>query len=192
MYLKNSVFWEVTPCGPCKSRCFGDHSASIIMVTRIGELGTTLAVTSNRHTLRRNTKYLRLIIRANVVPSLPILVTRMMEALSSSERSVLTRTAQRNIPEDTVLHSHRHENLKFYMYLHCTQHSFWQDIFSEIVLYHTFSVPHNLHCLSFQHFCFLFGTSGDCTSSLISTSLIVPTLRGFRHSLQTSDLTCMI
>jgi hypothetical protein len=31
-------------------------SASFIRVTRIGELGTTLAVTSNRHTLRRNTK----------------------------------------------------------------------------------------------------------------------------------------
>jgi hypothetical protein len=32
-------------------------SASFIKVTRIGELGTTLAVTSNRRTLRRNTKY---------------------------------------------------------------------------------------------------------------------------------------
>jgi hypothetical protein len=30
--------------------------ASFIRVTRIGELGTTLAVTSNRRTLRRNTK----------------------------------------------------------------------------------------------------------------------------------------
>jgi hypothetical protein len=30
--------------------------ASFIMVTRIGELGTTLAVTSNRLTLRRNNK----------------------------------------------------------------------------------------------------------------------------------------
>jgi hypothetical protein len=29
--------------------------ASFIRVTRIGELGTTLAVTSNRRTLRRNT-----------------------------------------------------------------------------------------------------------------------------------------
>jgi hypothetical protein len=29
-------------------------SASFIWVTRIGELGTTLAVTSNRRTLRRN------------------------------------------------------------------------------------------------------------------------------------------
>jgi hypothetical protein len=31
-------------------------SASFIRVTRIGELGTTLAVTSNRRTLRRITK----------------------------------------------------------------------------------------------------------------------------------------
>jgi hypothetical protein len=31
-------------------------SASFITVTRIGVLGTTLAVTSNRPTLRRNTK----------------------------------------------------------------------------------------------------------------------------------------
>jgi hypothetical protein len=31
-------------------------SVSFIRVTRIGELGTTLAVTSNRHTLQRNTK----------------------------------------------------------------------------------------------------------------------------------------
>jgi hypothetical protein len=29
-------------------------SATVIRVTRIGELGTTLAVTSNRRTLRRN------------------------------------------------------------------------------------------------------------------------------------------
>jgi hypothetical protein len=31
-------------------------SPSFIRLTRIGELGTTLAVTSNRRTLRRNTK----------------------------------------------------------------------------------------------------------------------------------------
>jgi hypothetical protein len=51
-------------------------SASIIRVIRIGELGTTLAVTSNRRTLRKNT--------------------------------------WRNFPEDTILHSHRRENLKSY------------------------------------------------------------------------------
>jgi hypothetical protein len=32
-------------------------SASLIKVTRISELGTTLVVTSNRRTLRRNTWY---------------------------------------------------------------------------------------------------------------------------------------
>jgi hypothetical protein len=36
-----------------------ERSASFIRVTRIGELGTTLAVTSNRRTLQRNTKFLR-------------------------------------------------------------------------------------------------------------------------------------
>jgi hypothetical protein len=32
-----------------------EPSASFITVTRIGEIGTTLAATSNRRTLRRNT-----------------------------------------------------------------------------------------------------------------------------------------
>jgi hypothetical protein len=38
--LKNVVFWDVTPCGSCKNRRFVELSASIIRVTRIGELGT--------------------------------------------------------------------------------------------------------------------------------------------------------
>jgi hypothetical protein len=51
-----------------------DLSASFIRVTGIGELGTTLAVSSNRRTLRRNT-----------------------------ETSVLTTATRRNIPDDTIL-----------------------------------------------------------------------------------------
>jgi hypothetical protein len=53
-----------------------EFSASIIRVIRIGELGTTLALTSNRSTLRRNhfvflRSVRRLLVTASVVPSSP-------------------------------------------------------------------------------------------------------------------------
>jgi hypothetical protein len=51
--MKNGVFRDVTPCGSCKNDVSEELSASIIRVTRIGELGT-LAVNSNLRTLRRN------------------------------------------------------------------------------------------------------------------------------------------
>jgi hypothetical protein len=66
-------------------------SVSFIRVTKIGELGTTLAVTSTRCTLRRNTKLLR-----NV-------------------GSYKSHTLK--ILDVEILSSHSHENLKSYIAL---------------------------------------------------------------------------
>jgi hypothetical protein len=68
-----------------KTDVLEELSASIISVTTIGELGTR-----NIHLvfLRR---VRRLLVTANVVPSSSILVILMIEALSSSKTSVLTR-----------------------------------------------------------------------------------------------------
>jgi hypothetical protein len=74
-------------------------SPYIIRVTRIGELGTTLLFT------------------ANVVSSLQILATLMMEVLSSSETLGLTRTTRRHFPGDSILDSQCRQNLKFYIAL---------------------------------------------------------------------------
>jgi hypothetical protein len=40
--FQNGVFWDVTPCGPLRTDVSEELRASIIRVTKIGELGTTL------------------------------------------------------------------------------------------------------------------------------------------------------
>jgi hypothetical protein len=69
-------------------------SAFIIKETRIGELGTTLAATINGRTLRRNT---------NVILTSPILFALMIQAIRSSETSVLTGTTHWITSQKTIL-----------------------------------------------------------------------------------------
>jgi hypothetical protein len=92
----NAVFLDVTPCGSC-SDVSEERSAS-----------STHNIFSQRASVA---------VTANVVPSSPILVTLVIEGLSFSETSVLTRTTRRNNTEDGILHSHRRENLKYYIAL---------------------------------------------------------------------------
>jgi hypothetical protein len=74
-----------------------EPSACFIRVTRVCELGTTQAATSNRRSVRR------LLVAACVVPSSQILVTLMKEARGSSKTLVVLRATRRNILKDAIL-----------------------------------------------------------------------------------------
>jgi hypothetical protein len=111
--MKNSIFWDVALWLLDVSE---DHIASIIWVTRIGGLGTTLALTTN---------VLRLLLNANVVPSSQIFITLIMDAIRSSETPVLTRATRRNIPEDAILDTQR---LSYCSTSSAVEYRTWTDI----------------------------------------------------------------
>jgi hypothetical protein len=82
-----------------------ERTVSVIKVKRINDPVATLAI------------FLRSVLQSLVtanVPSSLILSTPIMDAIRSSETSVLARATRRHNPEDGILHSHRHGNLKSY------------------------------------------------------------------------------
>jgi hypothetical protein len=88
--MKNVVFWDDTPCGSCTNRVSKECSAFIFRMTRIGELGTTLAVTTN----------------------LPLSSAAMESLYVPPKRRFLQDPHGVNIPEDGILDRHRRKNLK--------------------------------------------------------------------------------
>jgi hypothetical protein len=96
--MKNVVFWDVSRVALVRTDVSEKLSTSIIRMTRKSEYFVFL-------------RSVRLLLVTANIPSSPIL---MMEALSSSETSILIRATRRNSPEDDVLHSLRRENLKYY------------------------------------------------------------------------------
>jgi hypothetical protein len=83
--MKNAIFWMLRHVALVRTDVSEELSTSIIRVTRIGQLGTMLAVTSKQCMLR-----------SVVVPSSPILVTLMMKVSSYKSHTA-------NISEDGFL-----------------------------------------------------------------------------------------
>jgi hypothetical protein len=86
------IFWEMTPCGSYKNRRFGGsyrlHIQGVWVQTST-ERVVSSCIDSDSYTLK-------------------------MEAIRSSETSVLIRATRQYFPEDDKHHSHRRGNLKSY------------------------------------------------------------------------------
>jgi hypothetical protein len=89
--MKNGVFWDVTPCGSCKNRRFGG-TQRLHHKGKQESVNTILCISSQRASVASY----------GYVPSSSLLVTLMIEELSSSETSALTRATRRNISEDVI------------------------------------------------------------------------------------------
>jgi hypothetical protein len=85
--------------------------AALVTTDVLEELSASLWIIVFLRSMRR------LLVTSNIVSSSPILVTLMIEALPSSEISVLIRTTGHNISEDGILHGFHCENLKSYIEL---------------------------------------------------------------------------
>jgi hypothetical protein len=109
--FKNAVFWEAKPCGCCKHRRFE-------RTYRRHHHGEENQRARNDVIINYQLKHaqLKLFVTVNVGPSSLIILIAMMEAISSSKTSVLTRATRRHIQED-ILHNHCSERLSSFIAL---------------------------------------------------------------------------
>jgi hypothetical protein len=77
--MKNAVSGKLHRVALIRTDVSEERIASVIKVTRIGVLGTMLALTSNRNMLHIvfHRSVLQMLVTANIVPSLPV-VTLMI------------------------------------------------------------------------------------------------------------------
>jgi hypothetical protein len=113
--LKNSVFWDVTPCGSCKNRRLGGNH----LLHHQGEKNQRDR--SNVSSIFRRVHQLLVIV--NVICSPMILFTLIIEAISSSETSVLTRATKNHIAKEVNLHTTFSLNKEKCAYLYFGVHS---------------------------------------------------------------------
>jgi hypothetical protein len=114
------------------------------MLRRVALVRTDVSEEFIASIIRVTRSVLRLVLTAKV-PSSPILVTRMMEAPSSSETSVLTRATRRNIPEDVILQDILHALNEALRYEdrtgnECT-HLCFLDLYHKVVVSDELHVP---------------------------------------------------
>jgi hypothetical protein len=83
--------------------------------------------------------------------------TLKMKAIRSSETSVHTRSTRRHIPEKGILHSHRRENLKYYIGI--------QEI-RETFIFTTFQNENSNECLYYGRMKFLILVSNPAITRL--------------------------
>jgi hypothetical protein len=96
--MKSAIFWDVTLCGSCKNQRF----KGMYRLHHQGDKNQRATNVSSRAAKARC--MLQLLVTANI-SSLLILVTLLMEAIHSSEISVLTRATPCNIREVSILHT---------------------------------------------------------------------------------------
>jgi hypothetical protein len=84
--MKNAVSWDATGCGSCNNRRFGG----------------TYHLHHRCNNLRARNNVPRLLVAADAVSSSPILVALMLEAIHSSETSILARATLHNTLEDIL------------------------------------------------------------------------------------------